>query len=89
MSRLIKQVFIGLLSFSGSLVTKCVSLNNESCMNRSTLIDLNPFDLNFYLFMISLDKCSGSCNVVDYFSTKTCETSDITVKIFNIITRIN
>ena len=23
--------------------------------------------------MISLDKCSGSCNAVDYFSTKTCE----------------
>ena len=26
---LIKQVFIGLLNFSGSLATTCVSLNNE------------------------------------------------------------
>ena len=42
MSRLIKQVFTGLLNFSESLATKCMSLNNEPCMNRPTLIDLNP-----------------------------------------------
>ena len=29
MSWLIEQVFIGLLNFSKSLATKCVSLNNE------------------------------------------------------------
>ena len=33
---------IVLLSFSESLATKCVSLNNEPCMARPTLIDLNP-----------------------------------------------
>ena len=57
MFRLIKQVFIALLSFSGSLTTKCVSLNNEPCMIRPTLIDLNPVELNYYPFLISLDKC--------------------------------
>ena len=57
MLRLIKQVFIALLSFSGSLTTKSVSLNNEPCMIRPTLIDLNPVELNYYPFMISLDKC--------------------------------
>ena len=31
MFSLIKQVFIVLLSFSSSLATKCVSLNNEPC----------------------------------------------------------
>ena len=39
-------------------------------MIRPTLIDLNPVELNYYLFMISLDKCSGSCNSVDGLSTK-------------------
>ena len=43
---LIKQVFIALLSFSASLGTKCVSLDNESCMTRCSLIDLNPVELN-------------------------------------------
>ena len=60
---LIKQVFITLLSFSGSLAIKCVSLNNEPCMIRPILIDLNPAELNYYPFMISLDKCIESCNV--------------------------
>ena len=30
------------LSFSGSLTTKCVSLNNEQYIARPTLISLNP-----------------------------------------------
>ena len=49
-------VFIVLLSFKGSLATKCVSLNNEPCMTRPTLIDFHSVELNFYSFMISLDK---------------------------------
>ena len=36
---------IGLLSFSEFLATKCVSLNNEPCMIRPFLIDLNPVEL--------------------------------------------
>ena len=34
--RLIKQVFIELFSFTGSLRTTCMSLNNEQCMTRPT-----------------------------------------------------
>ena len=33
-------------------------------MIRPTVIDLNPAELKCYTFMISLDKCSGSCNVL-------------------------
>ena len=42
MFSLIKQLFIILLSFSSSLTTKCLSLNDEPCMIRPTLINLNP-----------------------------------------------
>ena len=42
-----------------------MSLNNEPCMIRPTLIDLNAIELNYFPFMISLDKCKGSCNAVD------------------------
>ena len=82
MFSLIKQVFIVLLSFKSSLTgdqTKCVSSNNEPCMFRPTLLDLNNY-------IISLDKCSGSYNV---FSSKICvpkETKDVNVKAFNMIT---
>ena len=52
------------------LATNCVSLKNEPCMARTTLIDLNPLKFNHCPVMISLDKCSGSCNVADALSTK-------------------
>ena len=71
MFSLIKQVFIVLLSFSSSSATKYVSLIDEPCMVRPALIDLNPFELKYYPFMISLDKCNGSCNVL---SPKMCVT---------------
>ena len=47
---LIEQVYIGLLSFSGSSATivsahdhiKCVPLNNQQCMAQPTLFNLHP-----------------------------------------------
>ena len=65
MFRLIKQAFIVLFRFSGSLTTKCVPLNNETCMIKTTIIDLNLVSVNLYRFMISLDKFYRSCNAVD------------------------
>ena len=65
-----EQVFIAILNFSGSLATKCVPLNNEPFMIRPTLTDLNPTDLNHFLFMVSLDKCNISCNTVNDLSKK-------------------
>ena len=66
MFRFFKQVFIALLSFSGSVSIKCLSLNNESCLIRPALINLIPFELNYYLFMISLGKYIGNCNTVEW-----------------------
>ena len=43
------------MSFSDSLVTKCLFLSDEPCMVRSTLIDLNPVELKYYSYMISLE----------------------------------
>ena len=69
MFSLIKQVFIVLLSFIEPLAriakvsdqTKCLFLSNEPCMARPTLIDLNPVELKYRPFMISLDICTRSC----------------------------
>ena len=89
---LIKLVFFVLLSFSGSLATNFMSLSNEPRMIRSTLIDLNPAELKYYPFMVSLDKCNGSCNAADNVSAEVCVPSQmegIKVKVFNMIIRIN
>ena len=69
MFHLIKQVFIVLLSFSSSLAheqTKCLLLNDKLCMFRPTLIDLNPVELKYCPFMISLDKSIENC-MLTYF----------------------
>ena len=61
MLNLIELVFIILLSFSTSLAhdrTKFVSLNDEPCMIRPTLIALNPVELKYYPFMTSIGKCN-------------------------------
>ena len=85
-------MFDVLLSFGESLARKCVSLNNESCVSRPTLIDSNPIELNYYPFMINLNKCFGSYNTVDYLSTEVCVPSkakDVNVKLFKMITMTN
>ena len=48
MFRLNKQEYTGVLPFSRSLATKCMSLNNEPCLARATLIDINPIKRNCY-----------------------------------------
>ena len=63
------SLFIVLLSLSVSLATKCLFLNDELCMVRPTPIDMNPVDFKYYSFMISLNRCTESCNVL---SPKIC-----------------
>ena len=51
---LFEKTFIALLSFSRSIAsmandfnfTACISLNNQQCMTRPTLIDLNLDECN-------------------------------------------
>ena len=75
---------IALLSFSGSLsrmvtisdFTTCMCLNNQPCMARPTLIDLNPDEYNrrlgYYVFTVNLDRFNGSCNTLDHPSKFKC-----------------
>ena len=65
-------------------------------MTRLTLIGLNSDKytqgLRYYPFMVSLDKCNGSCNTLDYPSDSTCvtnKTNDVNLSTFSMITRIN
>ena len=71
------------------MATKCLFLSDVACMVRPTNIDLNPVELKYYLFMISLNKYTGSCHVL---SPKICvpkEPKDINFKAFNVITNEN
>ena len=53
-------------------------------MIRPTLIDLNSVELEYYPFMISLDKSRWSFNSVDDLFTKICvqnKTKDMDIKL--------
>ena len=43
-------------------LAKFLFLKDEPCMVRPTLTNMNLGELNYYPFMISLNKCTGSCN---------------------------
>ena len=51
------SLFVVLLSFSSYLAlyqTKCLLLNDETCMIKPTFINMNRIELKYYLFMINL-----------------------------------
>ena len=58
------SLFIVLLSFSEYLAIKCLFLNEQQYMVRPTIFDMNPVELKYYSFLISLNKCTGGCNVL-------------------------
>ena len=55
-------------------------------MNHVWLDLMIHVELNYHLFIISLDKCNRSCNAVDSLSIKICVVSKTKD---NVITRIN
>ena len=64
--------FIVLLGFNASLErdrTKSLFLNDEPRMLRPTLTYMNTVELKYYLFIIILNKCTGSFKVL---SRKIC-----------------
>ena len=95
---IIKKMFFVWLS---SLViasnhTKCVLLSIQKCETQPTLINLHPNEysqeFHFYLFLVKLDRCSGSCYTLNELSNKICipsKTEDLNLSVFNMITGIN
>ena len=60
-------LFFVLLSFNESLAydpTKCLFLNDAPCTFIPIHINMNPNELKYDLFMISLNKCNGDCKVL-------------------------
>ena len=66
-----------LISFFIIIKTKaleCVSVVNQKCMPRPEILDLNEGigEALFYLYNVLVNKCSGSCNILDNPMSKIC-----------------
>ena len=94
----IKQLFVTLINFSGSLAGMAnisnfkthISLNNLPFITRPSLIDLNLHEnnhvLRYYPFTVNLDGCNESCNTLDDWPCRICvpnRTKDIHVNFVN------
>ena len=81
-----------LLRFVGSLTAKYASMNNQPCVVRPMLADLNPDKLYHYPFIFSLDRCHGSCNTAENPFGRICipnKMEEVNLKVFNMIKEIN
>lgn len=52
-------------SLGATEATKSVSINNQQCMVKPALIDLNVDELHYYTFMISMQSYDESCNTAE------------------------
>ena len=98
MSGLNKKIFIGLLNgvVDESNHTKYLSLSNQKCMTQTTLINLHPNkysqEFHYYQFSIKLDRCVGSCDILNDLSNKVYipnKTEELNLSEFNMIIVIN
>ena len=67
-------------------------MKNRNCKIRTKIIDINSNEPLFYLFSVSLNKCSGSCNNINDRYAKLCVpdlAKNINVKVFNLMSRNN
>ena len=51
---------------------ECISVVNQKCTPRPKILDVNEgvSEALFYLYNVSVNKCSGSCNMLDNPMTK-------------------
>ena len=75
-----------------SIPLKCVSMNNQKCRIRPGIINTNINEPIFYPYSIKVNKCSGSCNIINDSYAKLCVpdvVKNTKIKVFNLMSRTN
>ena len=85
---------ISLFSILKVNTLECVSVVNRECMPRPKILDVNEGvgEALFYLYNVLVNKCSGSCNMLDDPMAKLCVPNMIkrvNVKVYNFLMRLN
>ena len=73
---------------------ECVSVTNQECMPRPKILDVNEGvgETLFYPYNVLVNKCSGSCNMLDDSMAKMCVPNiikGINKKVYNFLMRLN
>ena len=62
-------------------------MNNQKCITRTKIIDINNNETAFNYFSIKINKCSGSCNNINDPYAKLCVSyvfKNINIRVFNL-----
>ena len=80
------------LAFNSKGPIKFGSLNDQPYQARPTLFDVKPNETLFYLFPVSVNKCSGSSYTIDDPYARVCILNKVkkyTCKICNLISGVH
>ena len=70
------------LAFNSKGTLKLVSLNNEPCHTRPTVVNIDSDEtLFFYLFTVRVAQCDRSCNTIDDQFARVCVLNEVKVRI--------
>ena len=67
-------------------------MNNQRCKIKTEIINVNTNETVFYPYSIEINKCKGSCNIINDPYAKICvpdTIKNINVKVFNLMPRTN
>ena len=85
---------ISLFSIIKTKALECVSVTNQKCMPRPKILDVNEDvgEALFYPYNVLVNKCSGSCNMLDNPIAKLCVPNIIkrvNMKVYNFLMMLN
>ena len=88
------NLFINLFNISKVNTLECLSVINQKCMPRTKILDVNEGvgEALFYPYNFLVNKCSGSCDMLDDPMAKICVPNvikRINVKVYNFLMRFN
>ena len=85
---------ISLFSIIKTKALECVSVTNEECMSRPKILDVNEGvgEALFYPYNVLVNKCSGSCDMLDDPMARLCVPNiikNVNMKVYNFLMRLN
>ena len=78
------KLFVIMLPIAVTQAIKCESLDNQPCLARETIVNINSNEPRYYPFAIKLNKCTGSCDTLDSPLAKICKANETKKKIVRV-----
>ena len=91
---LLINFFINLFNVLKVKTLESLSVTNQNCMPRPKILDVNEGvgEALFYRYIVLVNKCSGSCDMLDDLMEKLCVPNvikSVNMKVHNFLMRLN